>query len=366
MRKTVGRFRVVRGSTLALAVTLAIAAPATAQAAVPQPAHAGQTQRAHAGQTQRAHARPVHAEADRAAGARPVRGEAARTVPAADTRTTAVELVFVRDGNVLVVRGGAEKQLTKGGGAARPRWSPDGRRIAYLLRNRLWIMNADGSGQRRLNGHATGGADWSPDGKWLAFAAPGCTGGPVVYRIAATGGKAVPEVLFPAECKGQPLPTEKPEPARGGTLAERIAVDDAVSWAPDGKRIAFRGGLCESIYDACLTIGTVPGATERAVATFGGGGQRGGFAAVPSWRPDGARLTWTATTATSLSVVEFDPATGAKRTVGAPGDRELSYLTARTAFVTGERDGRSWIFQLDPGGSTRVALRQGSQPDPRP
>ncbi|WP_370881783.1 TolB family protein [Catenuloplanes nepalensis] len=275
------------------------------------------------------------------------------------------ELVFVRDGNVLLLGGGAEKPLTTGGGAARPRWSPDGKRIAYLLKNRLWVMNADGTGRRDLGAHASGGADWSPDGKWLAFAAPGCTGGPVVYRV-ATSGEAKPEVLFPAECKGQPLPTEKPEPARGGTLSERIAVDDTVSWAPDGKRIAFRGGMCESIYDACLTIGTVAGAGERAVATFGGGGQQSGSASVPSWRPDGARLTWTAGGSTKLTVIEYDPATGGKRTLGKPGDRELSYRTARTAYLTGERDGRSWIFQLDPAGSTRTALRQGSQPDPRP
>lgn len=294
---------------------------------------------------------------------------AARPALASDgpgTRSTvAHEVAFVRDGNVFVTRGGVERQLTRGGAAARPRWAPDGKRLAYLVKNRLWVMKADGGGQRRLSGYASGGADWSPDGRWLAFVAPGCTGGPVVYRIEVAAKAPVPEVLFPAECKGQPLPAEKPTPARG-TLAERIAVDDAVSWAPDGKRIAFRGGRCESVYDACLTVGTLAGAKERAVATFGGGGQREGFAAVPAWRPDGARLTWTAVGAATLHLVEFDPATGAKRTLGAPGDRELSYLTTRIAYLTGERDGRSWVFRLDTVTNTRVALSKGSQPDPRP
>jgi TolB protein len=290
--------------------------------------------------------------------------QAAQAAPAMQSNV-AHELAFVRDGNILVARAGVERQLTRDGGAARPRWAPDGKRIAYLVKNRLWVMNADGTGSRRLSGYASGGADWSPDGRWLAFMAPGCVGGPAVYRLDASARTPKPEVLFPAECKGQPLPAERPTPARG-TLAERIAKDDAVSWSPDGKRIAFRGGQCEAVYDACLTVGTIAGAAEEAFAVFGGGGQRDGFAAVPSWRPDGARLTWTAVDGGTLRLVEFDPAAGTKRTLGVPGDRELSYLTARTAFLTGERDGRSWVFQLDTGSNTRVPVRKGSQPDPRP
>ncbi|MFI5839163.1 hypothetical protein ACIA8K_05525 [Catenuloplanes sp. NPDC051500] len=292
--------------------------------------------------------------------------QGAQAAGPAKQSNVAADLAFVRDGNVFVTRGGVERQLTRDGGAARPRWAPDGRRIAYLVKNRLWVMNADGSAPRRLSGYASGGADWSPDGRWLAFMAPGCVGGPAVYRIDGAAKSPKPEVLFPAECKGQPLPVEKPAPARG-TLAERIAQDNAVSWAPDGKRIAFRGGQCEAIYDACLTVGTIAGAVEEDFASFGGGGQRDGFAAVPAWRPDGMRLSWTASLeGGALQLVEYDLSAGTKRTLGVPGDRELSYLTTRTAFLTGERDGRSWVFRLDTGGNVRVPVSKGSQPDPRP
>ena len=56
-----------------------------------------------------------------------------------------------------------------------PVWSPDGRRIAFLSRRdgnkALYVMNADGSGQRRLTRDASNSATpaWSPDGRTIAF-----------------------------------------------------------------------------------------------------------------------------------------------------------------------------------------------------
>ncbi|HJU92616.1 MAG TPA: protein kinase [Pyrinomonadaceae bacterium] len=55
-----------------------------------------------------------------------------------------------------------------------PRWSPDGQRIAFSSRRtgdyELWIMNRDGSGQRRLT-HGGGAhySPWSPDGSMIAY-----------------------------------------------------------------------------------------------------------------------------------------------------------------------------------------------------
>jgi TolB protein len=74
------------------------------------------------------------------------------------------------DGNNLV-------QLTKTREAeSSPCWSPDGRRICYVSRERgpanLYIISPGGGGAKQIN---TAGAptpsepDWSPDGKWIAF-----------------------------------------------------------------------------------------------------------------------------------------------------------------------------------------------------
>jgi Tol biopolymer transport system component len=293
--------------------------------------------------------------------------------PAMAQQTRTSDIAYVRGGDIYVGQGSTERRLTTGGGHSRPRWSPDGRRIAYLTGTQLWTMNADGTAAKRLTTRAAAGPSWSPDGKWIAFASLSCTGGPGVYRIAASGG--TPEVLFPSECRGEALPAESPAvTSRAGGLIDRLRADDAVAWSPDGTRIAFRGGECDSIYDACLSVGTVTTGGERTVAAYGGGSlETRGFAVVPSWRRDGARLAWTAyqqgeTTADNQPVhlVEYDPATGTKRTVGAALDRELAYLDATHAAVTAQYRGGSWVVLIGLADGSRQPLHPGSQPSVRP
>ncbi|MCU7724692.1 hypothetical protein ODJ79_13275 [Actinoplanes sp. KI2] len=293
--------------------------------------------------------------------------------PVMAQQATTSDIAYVRNGDIYVSKGPAEKRLTTGGGHFRPRWSPDGRRIAYLTGTQLWTMNADGTGAKRLATRPAAGPSWSPDGKWIAFASLSCTGGPGVYRIPATGGS--PVVLFPSECRGQDLPAVSPaDDRRAGNLADRLRTDDAVAWSPDGTRIAFRGGECDSIYDACLSVGTVATGSEKTVAAYGGGSlQTQGFAVVPSWRGDGARLAWTAyqqgeTTADNQPVhlVEYNPATGTKRTIGAALDRELAYLDANRAAITGQYRGGSWVMLIGLADGSRQPFHEGSQPSVRP
>lgn len=75
--------------------------------------------------------------------------------------------------HVVAVSGGEPRQLTSGSASSTsPRWSPDGRRLAYTTGGQIWTMNPDGSDRKQVTNISTGAGDpvWSPDGKWIAFA----------------------------------------------------------------------------------------------------------------------------------------------------------------------------------------------------
>ena len=79
------------------------------------------------------------------------------------------------------IGGGSIKQLTSGDSSASgPRWSPDGKKIAYVTGGQIWVMDADGDDKEQVTKIPTGasGPVWSPDGRWIAFASdiyPECT-----------------------------------------------------------------------------------------------------------------------------------------------------------------------------------------------
>src|SRR5690606_1238705 len=109
--------------------------------------------------------------------------------------------------------------------AADPQVSPDGRRIVYrrvsmdIMKDRprgnLWIINSDGSDHRPLlsGRRSYSSPRWSPDGRRLAYIS-GEEGSPQLYvRWMDTGQTAL--------------------------LTDLLETPAALSWSPDGRWIAF-------------------------------------------------------------------------------------------------------------------------------
>jgi Tol biopolymer transport system component len=94
--------------------------------------------------------------------------------------------------------GGRRVLLTdESGSVNRPRFSPDGTRIAFMRQDRrgrwhLWTIRPDGRGLRQLTRGARPESDpaWSRDGKRLAFARQAENGLWHIYVVARAGGAA--------------------------------------------------------------------------------------------------------------------------------------------------------------------------------
>ena len=80
-----------------------------------------------------------------------------------------------RDIWLVTVATGETKALTSGGRESDGRWSPDGRRVAFISSRsgseQLFVMNADGSDAKAVSTLSGGVANivWAPDGRSIAF-----------------------------------------------------------------------------------------------------------------------------------------------------------------------------------------------------
>ena len=284
----------------------------------------------------------------------------------------------------------------------RPRWSPDGKRLAWVGNNGQIMVTEFGSAVGTLANLATGasGITWSPDGKWIAFVSevfPECNGNVVgdatcneallkkqtankvkayvadglMYRHWTTWKGPRVSHLFVA-------PVDKSAPPRDLTPGKievppfSLGGPEDYAFSPDGREIAFakKTDKVEAIStnsDIFIADLAAPDAEPKQITTAPGADSG------PEYSPDGQYLSWRSQARPGFEADRWvlnllDRRSGQRRVVATGWDRSIDAWTftpdSKAVYATVEEDGQARVYRIDlAGGAPKLVLKDGSNSD---
>lgn len=211
------------------------------------------------------------------------------------------------------LRSGSIAQLTSGRNHhdANARWSPDGKRIAFISTRSgswdLYVMNADGTGVERITDHPAADHDprWMPDGRSLIFSSERDSRSDL-YRVWL-------------------------KDRRVDRLTHHFvgrAIMPNVS--PDGKLVAFAAQTLQRLQFWEFQIHVLDLATGKTRALDGSGG-----ACWPSWSPDAKRI--------ANVLLAKEPSTIQVRNADGSGAREIAADPKLWAYYPDWSSDAKWI-----------------------
>jgi TolB protein len=213
-----------------------------------------------------------------------------------------------------------------------PRWSPDGRLIAYTsYRNGnpdIFVLNFDSGRRDALAAHrgltdaAAWSPAWSPDGQWLVFAM-GAGGATNLFLLPRGGG------------------TPRP-------LTTGLSISVSPSFSPNGRQIVFnsdRGGSPQ------IYVMDVDGTNLRRV-TF-----QGNYNSSPRWSPRGEKIVFMCRLAGN-QICLINPDGSGQQQLTSQGNNEDPSWSAdgRHIAFTSTRTGRRDIFVMHADGTEQARL----------
>ena len=231
-------------------------------------------------------------------------------------------------------------------------WSPDGKQVAYFVRDSLFVGDASGGTPRfvtsALQAHSPA---WSPDGKWIAFV----SGNPAYFT---TYNIAPSNILLVSPAGGAPIELT---PAGGYSLSP--------TWAPDSRRLLVVSVLAgvRDVYQLNITSsGHLNGEPVRITTGLN--------PSLISLSADGTQLAYSVATYHANIWKIAIPKSGSVSTQGAlPVTNDLQTIEGLDISLDGKwlvfdsnRQGVMQIFRMPLGGGPVQQLTQDSSPAFKP